>query len=118
MSRSIDLFISSPATLPELATTIAERAGLEFVGGNDESVVLMDGRLSLRLDENHFVDDDDLVLSRYSHVLSARTQASGHLGVLPETALLRRVAAAISELDVLLVLDLQYRAALVAGEEG
>ncbi len=114
MSRSVDLFISTDASVEELAAVIAARAGLvpdPSVGppADDGGVSLVDGDLSARLHEHAFVDDRELVLSRYRYALSLRTTVGGHLGSSPETALLRRVASSLDDHSVLLVLDLQYR---------
>ncbi len=113
MSRSVDLFISSGAPLEDLAATIAARAGLSVEGPSEEErIVLAEGDLRPVLHPHRFVDEDDLALSRYPYALSLRTTATGHLGMSPETALLRRVAAELADHQVLLVLDLQYRLAV------
>jgi hypothetical protein len=120
VSRTVDLFISSTLTIDELATTIATRTGLLLPSESSESsesgetgaageIRFREGDLSAGLSEHAYVDDGDLVLRRYRYVLSARTTVSGHLGLSPETAWLRRVAAALEDHRVLLVLDLQYR---------
>jgi hypothetical protein len=111
VSRSVDLFVSSDASLEELAAVIADRADLTPDGPADGGgVLLRDGDLSAVLHEHRFQDDGDLVLRPYRYALSLRTTVSGHLGVSEETALLRRVAATLPDHPVLLVLDLQYRA--------
>jgi hypothetical protein len=110
VSRSVDLFISSAAPLEELAATIAARTGLTAGDRDgDGDVALRGGELSAVLHEHRFVDDGDLDLTRYRCALSMRTTATGHLGLSPETALLRQIAAALADHRVLLVLDLQYR---------
>jgi len=114
VSRSVDLFISSAAPVDELAATIAARSGLTVddadLDADGVRRVLRDGELAAVLHEHAYVDDGDLVLRPYRYALSLRTTVTGHLGLSPETALLRRVAAALDDTAVLLVLDLQYRA--------
>jgi hypothetical protein len=114
VSRTVDLFISSTAPVDELAAVIAARTGRSHPGpvdgpGGAGEVELREGDLSAVLRPNTYLDDGDLVLRPYRYVLSTRTTASGHLGLSPETAWLRRVAAALDDHQVLLVLDLQYR---------
>jgi hypothetical protein len=122
VSRTVDLFISSTAPVDELAAVIAARTGIPFPSGPDDGtgeageVELGEGDVSAVLRPHAYVDDGDLVLRRYRYVLSARTTASGHLGLSPETAWLRRVAAALADHQVLLVLDLQYRDEAAKGE--
>jgi hypothetical protein len=113
VSRSVDLFISSAEPVDELASAVAGRAGLTLdadPGDDPGRVVLRDGDLAAVLHEHTFVDDGDLVLRRYRYALSLRSTATGHLGLSPETAFLRRVADVLDDVPVLLVLDLQYRA--------
>ena len=76
MSRTVDLFISSAAPIDELATTIAARTGLllesEPSGTSESGRTGVEGEIRLRegdlyavLREHAFVDDGDLILTRY-----------------------------------------------------
>jgi hypothetical protein len=118
VSRSVDLFVSSDAPVEELAATIAARGDLTLDGPADGGGVLLgDGSLSAVLHQHAFVDDGDIVVSRYRYALSLHTTVTGHLGVSAETAFLRRVAATLGDHRVLLVLDLQYRTGTAAEGE-
>jgi hypothetical protein len=127
VSRSVDLFVSSEEPIEVLAALITARTGLTPVDAPSSdvpfpdpsgSVLLTDGRLTADLHEHRFIDDGDLVLGPYRYALSLRTTVGGHLGVSPETELLRRVAARLDDHPVLLVLDLQYRAGAGAAPSG
>jgi hypothetical protein len=119
VSRFVDLFVSSAAPLEELAATIAARTSLRVQGpADDGGTVLSDGDRAAVLAEHRFVDDGDLLLGAYRYALSMRTTVSGHLGLSPETALLRGVAAALADHRVLLVLDLQHRLGPIEALDG
>jgi hypothetical protein len=112
MSRSVDLFIHSDASLEELAGLIVARTGLTVSPASDTAgagIALGDGDLVARLDEHAYVDDAELTLSRYRYVLSLRTIVPGHLGGSLEASFLRHVAEALDDHPTFLVLDLQYR---------
>lgn len=120
MTRRIDLFIASPAPLGELAAVLASRAELDLEPGPgpcaDEAVILRWGELAFSLSEHCQPDGDELRLSRYRYALSATTDAEGHVGDVPETRALRRLAGVLADdFDVLLVVDLQFREQQQAG---
>ena len=111
MSRSVELFIATDTPADDLARAIAARAGLSVeYRADDGAPVLANNQTSAVLHEHAYVDDGDLRFSRYRYALSARTSAADRIGEQPETRLLRTVAAALGgDLDVLLVLDTQFR---------
>jgi hypothetical protein len=118
MSRSVDLFISSPEPLDVVAATIGELAKVAVDRGLDGSCAVREGDISASLSPHHYVDDGDLFLSRYPFVLSGRVPATARPQDTPVAALLRQVGAALQQgtsWPVLLVLDLQYREAIMAG---
>jgi hypothetical protein len=120
MSRSVDLFIDTDHPADEVAVLIAGRAGLRVEAPPDGTGPrLTDGDVTAVLQEHPYLDDDDLLLTRYRYALSARATASGHLGDVAETRMLRKVASSLAGVyPVLLVLDLQYRAPLAATPGG
>jgi hypothetical protein len=112
MSRSVDLFVASDQPIAALAAHIAERSGLKVAEAGPDGqrfVLAAADDLTALLHRHEYLDDDGLPLSRYEYALSMQTQASGHLGLTREVGLLRRVSAALDDLPVLLVLDLQNR---------
>jgi hypothetical protein len=117
MSRSVDLFVASDQPIAALAAHIAERSGLKIAeaGADGERFVFTADGLTAVLHHHEYLDDDGLPLSRYGYALSMQTQASGHLGLTREVGVLRRVSAALDDLPVLLVLDLQNRDATSPG---
>jgi hypothetical protein len=110
MSRSVDLFISYGEPIEALAALIAERSDLILHPRSDgQGFEVTDGDLMAVLHSHAFADDDGLPLSHYPYAISMQTQAGGHLGSSLEVSLLRRIAAGLDGVAVLLVLDLQYR---------
>ncbi len=111
MSRSVDLFVSWRESIEALAVVITDRSGLELHPRPDgRGFDLAEGNLSAVLHRHGFADDDGLPLSHYPYAVSMRTQAGGHLGSSLEVSMMRRLAACLDGIPVLLVLDLQYRA--------
>ena len=112
MSRSVDLFISSPEPIDVVATTIGELAEVTVDRALDGSCAVREGDTSVSLSRHRYVDDGDLFLSRYSFVLSGSVPATARPQDTPVAALLRQVGSALQQgtsWPVLLVLDLQYR---------
>ncbi|HVA74250.1 MAG TPA: hypothetical protein VNF71_06760 [Acidimicrobiales bacterium] len=112
MSRSVDLFISSPEPLDAVATKISDLAKVSVVAGPDGRWEVREGDTSASLYEHRYIDDGDLFLSHYQYVLSGQAPATSRPQDTPEAALLRRVGSVLQQgtsWPVLLVLDLQYR---------
>ena len=112
MSRSVDLFISSPEPLEAVAARIRDLAKVTVVAGADRRWAVREGDTSAWLYEHRSVDDGDLFLSHYQYVLSGDAQARARPLDTPEATLLRHVASALQQetpWPVLLGLDLQYR---------
>jgi hypothetical protein len=111
MSRAVDLFIRSELEPADLAARIAEITG--FLAEQTESGWrLHDEGFEAVLSEHSFVDDYDLLLSRYRYVLGCRVSEGTRMKDAPATIMLRMVADQLQQkagLSVLLVLDLQYR---------
>jgi hypothetical protein len=113
MSRSVDLFIDADAPIDEVAANLGELLGSPLVQGPGPGIwLLQEGSVEAVLSRHPFLDDGDLLLSRYRYALSAQVSNSGRIQDAPETALLRHVADRVlrgSHLPALLVFDLQYR---------
>lgn len=112
MSRSVDLFISSPEPIDVVAKAIVELAQVTVDRALDGSCAVREGDTSVSLSSHRYVDDGDLFLSRYPFVLSGSVPNTARPQDTPVAALLRHVGAALqrgTSWPVLLVLDLQYR---------
>lgn len=110
MSRSVDLFIDTGLPMGELAALISTRSCLDLVACGDARMEASAPHLDVFLHRHAYLDDEDLVVSRYPYALSARVQARGHLSDAPETRVLREIGAALrGDAAVMLVLDMQYR---------
>jgi hypothetical protein len=113
MSRSVDLFIDADAPLEEVAASLSKLLGSPFAEGpGSRTWLLREGTVEAVLSCHPFVDDGELLLSRYRYALSARVANDVRIQDAPETALLRHVADRVqrgSHLPALLVFDLQYR---------
>jgi hypothetical protein len=112
MSRSIDLFIDAPLDLDELAAEITKLTGCELaeVPGR-RGRVLTSGDVVAELDDHDFVDDRELLFSRYRYVLTATVASDRSVNDSPQAALLRRIFAAMKadhRYPCLLVFDLQH----------
>jgi hypothetical protein len=112
MSRPIDLFIDAPLELDELAAEITKLTGCELaeVPGR-RGRVLSSGDVVAELDDHDFVDDRELLFTRYKYVLSATVASERSVNDSPQAALLRRIFSAIKADDrypSLLVFDLQH----------
>jgi hypothetical protein len=112
MSRSIDLFIDAPPGLDDLSEHLAELTGLAFepIPGTPRRV-LRSGGVTVELADHDFVDDRDLLFSRYRYVLTAVVPAGQSVNESGEAALLRQVFAAVkadNRFGSLLVFDLQH----------
>lgn len=121
MSRSVDLFIAAPESLDAVAAKIGELANANVGVGPGGRWVVRDGETSATLCDHQYVDDGELLLSRYQYVLSGRTDSTSRPQDTPVAELLRRIASVLqcgTSWGVLLVLDLQYREKLAAGGSG
>ena len=113
MSRSVDLFISTPEPLDQVATEVGRLIGrgLARMADPDRWLLEEDGVAAV-LAAHPYTDDGNLFFSHYRYALSARVGNSSRPQDSAEAALLRRVAHRLqsgSKWPVLLVLDLQYR---------
>lgn len=121
MSRSVDLFVSSPETLDVVAAAIGEIDDVTVEAGSDGSWNVREGATSASLSSHGYVDDGDLLLSRYVYVLSGQVPATARPQDTPVAGLLRHVGSQLRQRTswaVLLVLDLQYREPVpVAGDD-
>ena len=112
MSRSVDLFLSTPEPLEVVAATIRDAAGVTVDAALDGTWAVRDGETSVSLSPHRYVDDGDLFLSRYAYALSGEVPATARPQDTPAAALLRQVGSALQQHTswaVLMVLDLQYR---------
>lgn len=111
MSRSVDLFIDME---PPIESVVARIAGLGEIGLDPGEVPgtwsIDSGGVHAELHAHPYVDDGELLFSRYRWALSCRVEAGVRLADAPEAALLRVVAEALRREGVptLLVHDLQY----------
>jgi len=120
MSRSVDLFLSTPEPLEVVAATIREKAGVSVDAALDGTWTVREGETSVSLSPHRYVDDGDLFLSRYAYALSGEVPATARPQDTPVAALLRQVGSAIQQHTswaVLMVLDLQYREPIPAEGE-
>jgi hypothetical protein len=112
MSRSIDLFIDAPLDIDELAVAIAKLTGFAFAQApGRRGLVLTAGDATAELGVHDFIDDRDLLFSRYRYVLSATVTSDRSINESPEAALLRRIFSAVKadhRYPSLLVFDLQH----------
>ena len=72
--------------------------------------LLSEGRVNAFLSEHDFLDDDDLPLSEFRYVLSARVTATATIDESPELELFRKINARLATsvgLPSLLVIDLE-----------
>lgn len=112
MSRSVDLFIDSTKPIDELAAEVSRAASVTLAPGELPGTWALDAQdVHAELHTHPYVDDGDLVLSRYRYALSARVAHDRRLADASETMLLRLVSESLrrSGIPSLLVLDLQYR---------
>ena len=111
MSRSVDLFIDSELSLPDLAARLHQLSGVGLVPAREEDCLVMAGSaVQARLSGHDYLDDHELCLSRYRYVLSARVPGDVNPRDSKEASVLRSISQTLrSEMAVLLVLDLQYR---------
>ena len=73
--------------------------------------MLQSGDLHVELSEHDFVDDREMLFSRYRYVLSATVASDRSVNDSPQAALLRRVFSALKadhRFPSLLVFDLQH----------
>lgn len=111
MSRSVDLFIDMEAPAESVVARIASLSGVGLDPGEMPGTWSMDsGSVHAELHPHPYVDDGELLFSRYRWALSCRVGTGVRLADAPETALLRLVAEALRREGVptLLVHDLQY----------
>lgn len=118
MSRSVDLFIDAQPPIAAVAAEIHRLAGLTLQPGEvPDTWSLEEGEVHAELHPHPYVDDGQLLLSRYRWALSCRVANGVRLTDAPETTLLRLVSEALQQggVPVLLVHDLQYRDRVTAG---
>jgi hypothetical protein len=112
MSRSIDLFIDAPLDPDQLADEITRLTGLTFAPVPGSQVrALQNGGVVAELAEHDFVDDRELLFSRYRYVVSAAVGSDRSVNDSPQAVLLRRMVAALKadhRFPSLLVFDLQH----------
>ncbi len=121
MSRSIDLFIDAPLAVDELAATLQRVTGFCFSERPEGGWELEEGDVRARLSEHHYVDDGNLLLSRYRYVLSARAPSDARLADHPAVLVLRDLMQTLhrdSPMPVLMVLDLQRRLTVTSAGPG
>jgi hypothetical protein len=113
MARSIDLFIDAPVELPELADRLGQLTGSPLVASpRGDRYILSEGDTVAHLGSHPFLDDGELLLSRYPYVLSARVSSGQSVADSRELALLRHLAELIRQrtsMAALVVHDLQNR---------
>lgn len=113
MSRSVDLFIDADLPLERLAAELGQRldaAVAEDPGSSRWRLQL--GEVTAHLGPHPYVDDRDLLLSRYRYALSARVVGDEALPDAREATVLRRASQVLrreTPWRLLLVLDLHYR---------
>jgi|GEM_PF-1843307 len=110
MSRTVDLFVDSDRPLEAVAGQLGDLVGSPLAPLPDGSrFVLRDGPVTAYLSEHDFLDDNDLPLSEFRYVLSARARG-GDIEQSPEALFLRRVNSLWREATgtaSLLVIDLE-----------
>ena len=113
MTRSIDLFIQSDATLERVAGDIRRITGATLVESPDgDGWVLSEGGVEARLGTHPYLDDGELTLQRYRYCLATTVTGSHRPSDSPGAALLRMVGDLLQRggtYSCLLVVDLQYR---------
>ncbi len=113
MSRSVDLFVGSDLPVDQVADQLGRAAGAKFTPSpNGATYVLREGSVVAELGRHPYLDDGDLLLSRYCYALSSYVPDTTRPQDTPEATVLRRIAQAVRQqglFPVLLVLDLQYR---------
>jgi hypothetical protein len=112
MSRSIDLFIDAPLDLDQVADEITKLTGFTFaqVPGTSHRA-LQNGDVVAELGVHDFVDDRELLFTRYRYVVTAAVGSDRSVNDSPQAALLRRIFAALKadhRFPSLLVFDLQH----------
>src|SRR5579859_408752 len=112
MPRSIDLFVHAPLDLGEMAAEITRLTGLPFAEAADRTRMVLDaGDTTAVLAEHDFIDDRDLLFSRYRYVLTATVASDRSINDSPQAVLLRQVFSALKadqRFPSLLVFDLQH----------
>ena len=111
MSRTVDLFLDSDQPLELVALQLSELTSAQLSASPDAArFVLQEEGVTAYLSEHDFLDDDDLPLSEFPYVLSARVREPGDIDHSPEARYLRRLNARWREqtgLPSLLVIDLE-----------
>ena len=111
MSRTVDLFLDSDQPLELVALQFSELTSAQLRPLPDGArFVLQEEGVTAYLSEHDFLDDDDLPLSEFPYVLSARVRGVGDIDHSPEACYLRRLNARWREqtgLPSLLVIDLE-----------
>jgi hypothetical protein len=112
MSRSIDLFIDAPLELDQLAEEITKLTGFTFaqVPGTSH-LVLQNADVVAELGVHDFVDDRELLFTRYRYVVTAAVGSDRSVNDSPQAAVLRRIFATLKadhRFPSLLVFDLQH----------
>jgi hypothetical protein len=113
LTRSIDLFIQSDASLEAVAGDIRRVTGATLGESPDgDGWVLSEGGVEAHLGPHPYLDDGELLLRRYSYCLSTAVTGSQRPTDSPGAALLRMVGDLLQRegaYSCLLVVDLQYR---------
>lgn len=111
MSRTVDLFLDSDQPLELVAAQLSLLASAQLTASPDRArYVLREGGVTAYLAEHDFLDDDDLPLSEFPYVLSARVSGAGDIDHSAEARYLRRLNGRWREqtgLPSLLVIDLE-----------
>ena len=111
MSRTVDLFLDSDQPLELVASELSELAGAPLSASPDRSRFVLRYRgVTAYLAEHDFLDDDDLPLSEFSYVLSAKVRGAGDIDRSPEAQCLRELNArwrSGTGMPSLLVIDLE-----------
>lgn len=112
MSRSIDLFIDAPLDLDQLAEEITRLTGFPFTQVPGTSLYALHNEdVVAELGVHNFVDDRELLFSRYRYVITAAVGSDRSVNDSAQAALLRRMFAALKadrRYPSLLVFDLQH----------
>lgn len=118
MSRSVDLFFDMEPPVEAVASELGRLTSFVLTPGEVPGTWLLEeGQIRAELHAHPYIDDGDLLLSRYRWALSCRVATGVRLADAAETTLLRLVCEALlrARIPALLVHDLQYRDAALAG---